>query len=264
MAKLQHVYLTAHGEWTLTPWLAEKAQIGIRATIHEDGNEPAKGAVFTIADDNGDIVQDIGSLAGTHGTLQKAWTARLGPVGSSENADGTFQVDLAEDFWAYLDSIKAWFVAGFRWTHIKIAGVTAAGLAPFGSGTYTFTTPLAGTAGGNVPLPPEVAVAVSLRAPITGRRGRGRMYLPGLVSGALTVDGTVNSSQASDMATKTKTFITNLEDVPGTEEYTPVVTVMSAGGSVGVRPSQVRVGSHFDVQRRRQHQAIEAFTTVTI
>ena len=48
------------------------------------------------------------------------------------------------------------------------------------------------------------------------------------------------------------------------EEYTPVVTVMSAGGSVGVRPSQVRVGSHFDVQRRRQHQAIEAFTTVTI
>ena len=48
MAKLQHVYLTAHGEWTLTPWLAEKAQIGIRATIHQDGNEPAKGAVLPV------------------------------------------------------------------------------------------------------------------------------------------------------------------------------------------------------------------------
>ena len=30
MADLGHIYVTAHGEFTATPWLGEKAQFGLR------------------------------------------------------------------------------------------------------------------------------------------------------------------------------------------------------------------------------------------
>lgn len=264
MANLAGVYVTAHGQWTLTPWLAERAQIGLRLTIHEAGADPALGEVFTVPTGNGDIVQDIGTYNGTNGTLQRAWKARLGAITSNENADDVWQADIAEDFRTFLLAVAPWQSSGFRWTHVKIAGQTATGAAPFGAGTYTFTAPVVGSAGVSTPLPPEVAVALSLRAPISGRRGRGRMYLPGLSLNQLAMDGTVKTDFAGAMNTAAKALFTALEDAPGTEGYGPIVTIMSAGSSVGVRPSQVRVGSHFDVQRRRQHQADESYTSLAL
>jgi hypothetical protein len=54
--------------------------------------------------------------------------------------------------------------------------------------------------------------------------------------------------------------VTNLEDAPGTEEYGPLVMVTSSGSSTGVRPAEIRVGNHWDAQRRRQHQVPEVYT----
>lgn len=264
MAALACVYLTAHGKWTFTPWLQERAQIGLRLTIHAAGEDPAKGAIFEVPTSNGDIVQDIGVHAGTNGTLQRAWSARLGPAGSTENADAAWQTDLAEDFRTYLVAIQSYFTTGFRWTHVKIAGQTATGSAPWGSGTYTFTAPVIGTAAFPTPVPPEVALAVSLRAPIAGRRGRGRMYLPAISSGQIANDGTVEAALRTAVNTATKAFIENLEDSPGAEDYGPIVSVMSAGSTHAVRPSEVRVGNHWDAQRRRQDQADEVYSTLAL
>lgn len=263
MTALQHIYLSAHGEWTTPNWLGEKAQIGLRLAIVAESGAPAKGAVFTLPE-SGDIVLDSGTTAGTHGTLSRTWTARRGPVGSSENCDAAFQVDLAEDFWTFLDSMKADIKDTFRWTHIKISGVTSAGNIPFPSATYQFTTPLAGTNSAGTNFPPEVAVAVSLRANVVGRAGRGRFYVPGLCTSVSASDGTVSSTARTNFASRMATLITNLEDAPGTEEYTPLVVIMSAGSLTGIRPAEIRVGSHFDSQRRRQHQVPETYTITSL
>lgn len=264
MTALQHVYVTAHGLFTDSAWSGETAQIGVRLAIAAEGAEPAKGSIFTIDATNGDVVADSGTQAGTHGTLTRTWTARLGDTGSLENADAAWQIDLAEDFWTFLTAIKNDIAAGFRFTHVKIAPILADGKYGAPAAMYQFTTAVVGNAGAEYPLPPEVAVAVSFRAPVLGRRGRGRFYIPGLRIGAVDASGSVSAGVRTALSNAAATLVTNLENAPGTEIMTPVLMVTSAGSASAVRPSMIRVGSHFDVQRRRQHQVPETYTQVTL
>jgi len=263
MSKLAHIYVTAHGEWTSSSWLGEKAQIGLRLPITQGDSEPAKGSIFTPIE-NGDVALDAGTQAGTNGTLNRTWTARLGPVGSVDNADATMQADLGDDMWTFLNTIKTQQHTSWKWTHVKIAPILADGTYGAPSAIYQFTTAVTGTVSAAC-LPPEVAVAISLRAAIIGRRGRGRVYIPGLtVNQVTTADGTVASGSAGSLRDAMATLVTNLENIPGTEAYGPTVAVMSAGSGTAVRPSQVRVGSHFDVQRRRQHQVAEVYYSANL
>lgn len=263
MASLHHIYLTAHGEWTTAPFASERAQIGIRLPIANEASLPEKGTTWTPIS-NGDVVLDAGTQAGTNGTLTRTWKARLGPVGSADNADAAMQADLGDDMWTFLNAVKASQHAGFRWTHVKIAPILADGKYAAPSAVYQFTTALVG-ANASSHVPPELALAVSFRAPIIGRRGRGRFYLPALNRNAIdTSNGTVNSTVAGSLRDATVTLVSNLENMPGTEEYTPLLSVMSAGSATAVRPSEVRIGNHWDVQRRRQDQAEETYTTGTL
>lgn len=263
MAELGHVYMTAHGEWTSAAWLGEKAQIGLRLPIVDDSAMPAVGSVFTPVS-NGDVVQDTGTFAGTNGTLTRTWTARRGPITSTDNMDAAAQADLADDFWAFLNAVKTYQHTSFKWTHVKIAPVLTDGKYGAPSALYQFTAPVVG-GNSNACLPPEVALAVTFRAPVIGRRGRGRFYLPALTSQAVvTGDGTVLGTTASGIVGMAVTLLSNIDNMPGTESYSTVVGVMSAGSATAVRPAQVRVGNHFDVQRRRQHQVIESYTTTAL
>lgn len=264
MSELQHVYLTAHGEFTAANWVGETAQMGVRLAFAEVGAEPAKGSTFTMQA-NGEAVGDSGTQAGTNGTLNKTWTARLGPTGSLENFDAAQQIDVAEDFRTLLNAVKVYQTSGFRWTHIKIAPISASGAYCQPSAIYQLTTPIAGTGSGSLlSLPPEVALALSFRANVIGRSGRGRMYLPALHSTIGDYDGTPIGSVRTTIAGWVQTFVGNLENAAGIDEQTPILAVTSAGKSTAVRPSQVRIGNHFDVQRRRQHQATETYTSVTL
>lgn len=261
MPALHHVYLTAHGEFTAAAWAGENAQIGLRVCVEDESSLPAKGTVFTPYAGHGDVVADSGTQAGTNGTLTRTWTARLGDIGSLENADAAWQADLCDDMWTFLNTIKAKQSGSFRWTHCKVAPILADGKYGAPAATYAFTAPLVGV-GAATCSPPELSIAVSLRAGILGRRGRGRMYIPVPSTATIvTNDGTVNPTDAGTWATALKTLVTNLEDSPGVEEWSPVVVVTSAGAATVVRPSQVRVGNHFDVQRRRQAQVPETYTS---
>lgn len=263
MAELQHVYVTAHGEHTSGHWVGEKAQIGVRLAITPVTAEPAKGTTFTLAL-NGDVDVDSGTYAGTNGTLNRTWTARLGILGSSDNADAAWQADLADDMWTFLNSVKAYMFVNFKWTHVKIAPILADGSYGAPAAIYQFTTPLAGTATGM--LPPEVACAITFRAPVVGRRGRGRFYLPALSNSGTMADnyGILPSAAATALVSAAGTLVTNLENSPGTPDYEATFAVMSAGSSTAVRPSQVRVGNHLDAQRRRQHQVAEGYTSADL
>lgn len=260
MPALQHIYVTAHGEFSGGHWVGETAQIGLRLPLGDISLRPDKGVTFTM-DLHGDVAPDAGTFAGINGTLSRTWTARLGPVGSTENADDAFQSDLADDVWTFLNSIKAYQFSAWRWTHVKIAPILADGSYGAPAAIYQFTTPLAGTAGQM--MPPEVALAVTFRAPIVGRRGRGRFYLPALSATGNVADnyGNTLNACATALVAATKTLVTNLQNPPGVKEYGPTLGVTSAGSSTAVRPAQVRVGNHLDAQRRRQHQVQETYVS---
>lgn len=259
MPALHHVYVTAHGEWTNTTWSGEFAQIGMRLAIENEGELPPKGGFFVPFSGHGDVGSTSGSTSGTHGTLAQAWTARLGAAGSSENADGAWQTDLAEDVWTFLNAAKFYQSDGFRWTHVRIAPLLADGKYGAPASVYTFTAPLVGSRSGSF-LPPEVALACSFRANVIGRKGRGRFYFPAISTQYCDANGLADSTMRTALLGYVQTLVTNLENAPGTEVMTPLLMVTSAGSANAVRPSESRIGSHWDVQRRRQAQVKETYT----
>lgn len=252
-----HVYVTAHGKYTSGPWLGETAQFGLRLCIATVASAPAKGEIFTPGE-NGDVVADQGSASGTHGTLTRTFSFRRGAVGNPENWDATFQCDIAEDVWTFLDAIKADTRSTFSWTHVKQSPVAATGRAIMNSSVYTYTTPIAGTATNM--LPPQCAVAISLRAPVIGRRGRGRIYLPALNTAYADPDAVLSTSRATNLRTYAKSLIDGLQNPGGTPYTIPIVSIMSADSATAVRPTQVRTGNRIDTIRSRREQVAESYT----
>lgn len=257
MAKLQHIYITAHGSFTSGVWVGESAQFGMRLALGETGAMPEKGAIFTL-EERGDVAIDQGTQAGPNGVLTRTWTARRGGTGSQENADAGFQIDLAEDMRTFLDAIKAYGHSGFKWSHIKMAPMDAAGHTVGTASIYTLSTPLAG--GGTNLLPPQLAMAVTIRANIVGRRGRGRIYLPALSTTVVDASGVIPAPVQTAVRAAMVSLINNFQNVPGTPDFIPLVVVMSAGQTTGVRPSQVRTGQRADTIRSRREQVPEVYT----
>ena len=260
MPALHHVYLTAHGTYTTAEWDGENAQMGLRMPFAPVVGAPDKGTTFTPAS-NGDIVPDSGMTAGTHGTLTRTWTARVGLVGSQENMNAAEQIDMFEDLWTYLNTIKTYQHNIWRWTEFRMAAVLEGGKYGAPASVYTLATPLTGV--GTVMESPQVAMCVSMRAPILGRRGRGRMYIPG-VGGSNLSNGTIASATRTGITAATKTLIDNLQAMSGWNTYLPIVSVMSGTSTTAVRPSQVRMGNHFDIQRRRIGQTPETYTDLAL
>ena len=261
MPALQHIYVTMHGSFNTGSWLGESAQIGVRLAIAETGAMPDKGTVFNLLT-HGDVTVDSGITAGTNGTLTRTWTARRGPTGSNENCDEGFQIDLAEDAYAFLNAIKAYQHSSFRWTHVKMAPIDATGATVGTSSLYTFTTPING--GGLALLPPQVAFGITARANILGRRGRGRIYLPAVAAAVVGSDGVVSTSAATNVRTAFKAFIDAMQNLPGTPDYVPLYVIMSPGLTSGVRPAEIRTGNRTDTIRSRREQVPEVYTTLAL
>lgn len=261
MTNLSHVYLTAHGSFSGGSWAGETAQIGLRLPFAPVIGAPDKGSVFTPVA-NGAIVTDAGTAAGTNGSLARTWSARIGPVGSDENVDANMQIDMCEDFRTFLNAIKAYTYTAFRWTHFKVAGVDTTGAVPINAAVYTLTTPLAGT--GSNALPPQVATAVSMRANLVGRRGRGRIYVPALAGGFLASDGTIGGAPSVTIRTAFKDLIDDLQELPGVTDYIPIVSIMSADSVDAVRPLEVRMGNRTDTIQSRRRQVAESYSITAL
>lgn len=262
MTNLKHVYMTAHGTYPTGAWVGESAQIGLRFSYQPVVTAPLKGDIY-VPQEGGDIAADFGSQAGTHGTLAKTWTARVGPVGSTENVDAGAQIDLAEDFWTFLNTAKSYQPSEFKWTHVKIAAVDTLGAIPRVASVYTFSTALAGASASGA-LPPQVAFALSTRANLVGRRGRGRIYLPALATNMLATDGTVNTTNATALRTAFKNLIDAVQNQPGYTQNMPVVFVGSHDSADVVRPVEIRTGNRLDTIQSRRRQVAESYTVTAL
>lgn len=256
---LQHVYCTAHGAYFSGPWVGESAQFGVRLTFHDD--RPDRGAIYT-PPIHGDVVRESGVLNGTNGILTKAWRARLGPTGSLTNCDDAMQVDFAEDLRTFVDAVKIYTANSFRWTHFKISPVGADGKAQANSSVYTLNTPVVGTA--TAMLPPQIAMAVSFRAPVLGRQGRGRLYLPAMSATIPDNGGTIQASVGTAVRAAAVTLLNNLDNPNGAPDWVPAFAITSAGADEAVRPTQVRTGNRFDTIRSRRQQVPETYTATDL
>lgn len=251
-----HLYVTAHGEF-LNAWAGEFAQMGMRIGVWPIGT--ASGPIRPL--------HDLGAPTETYNTysttnfdvIQQFNQDTPGvPISFSEFCD-----DLAEDFRTFLNTVKSYQSTGFRWTHLKMSPVElGTGKMRVPGSIYTLKSPLAG--GVTAMLPPEVSVALSTRAAIVGRRGRGRMYLPGLSTGVSGNDGKVPVGTRNTLAAALKQLVVDINDQPGLDTMDIRSIICSGNSTSAVIPTEVRVGDHLDAQRRRQHQVDETYTTLSL
>lgn len=237
-------------------WLGEVAQCSWRMAYVPVPLVPGKGQQFTPQPANMSAQM---SDTGANATWRWAdsWRAEWGA--DSWGHDQNLEVGTA--LTTYWTAVKAYVapyysLAGFKTSLIKPDGKFA-----YGSSAYELIAPVPGAA--SSAAPPELSVCTTLRAPVLGRRGRGRWYLPGFTTPQATVDeGKVKSTFRQSMVTAGKALVVALEAVgdPYTD-FQPLVAVGSATSATMYRPAQIRCGDHYDVQRRRQHQVPENYTT---
>jgi len=108
---------------------------------------------------------------------------------------------------------------------------------------------------GGTPLPPNCAFLVRKRTSLSGRRGRGRMYLPGVPEGLVDPAGNITGSAVTDLQNGLDNWWDELTGVPpGTSAYPPVVLHRSEGAGVEPAPTPIlsfQAESKIATQRRR-------------
>ena len=114
-------------------------------------------------------------------------------------------------------------------------------------------------------MPTEVSCAVSWKTPQVGRRGRGRIFLPGLTQTATDSNGFLTSTFVSNAVSRGVTLVTDLtvESVTPTVTHVKPIVTGAPWTRYGVITS-VNVGTVADSQRRRRRQLVESRTSVPV
>lgn len=262
MTAMQHLYLTAQGSYVTGPYVGEAAQVGFRFAFAPVASSPVMGETFEMQE-NGDAVPDFGTQAGSTGTLTKTWTARLGAPGSLENWGGVEQAAAGDLVHALVTALQPLQNVNFKWESVKQAPISTLGKTIGTASTFTFTTPVAG--GSTAALPAQSALAISSRANIVGRSGRGRFYVPALTTQLLDSTGEVDSVKATNALTATKTFIDGMQGIiGGLSVQRSIYSITSAGKATAVRPVELRIGHLVDTIRSRRAQVEEEYATLAL
>lgn len=104
-------------------------------------------------------------------------------------------------------------------------------------------------------LPPNSAVLIRKQTGLAGRRGRGRMYVPGVLEGSVDNVGLLTSTYRGSLQTAYDLWLTGLEEgVSSILPMPPVVLHRSEGAGVEPAPTPVTsltVETKIATQRRR-------------
>lgn len=102
------------------------------------------------------------------------------------------------------------------------------------------------------PLPQNCAALVRKRTDMAGRRGRGRMYLPGIQEASVSPTGIISGALLAQLQPAADDFLAGLEAIVGVEGM--VVLHRSEGAGVEPAPTPVvslQVDERIATQRRR-------------
>jgi hypothetical protein len=255
MAGWGHLYVTAHGHYPSGRWAGETAQVGFRFSTWSNLNE--NGPLVTLPD-HGAVSLQTGDRDINGYTVTK--TFGLPSLAITPGQDDDVLDDLVVDFATFLAQLNAYQAMPFQWDSFKVAPVEL-GTGKYLAGASIWTRNSPQIPSNSNALPPECAIAVSFRAPIVGRRGRGRMYIPALNVTAIKADGLVSANALNALSAGGQTLVTSLANMPGIDLQNSGLVIGSGASRIMVKPSECRVGDHVDAQRRRQHQAEELYTT---
>lgn len=106
-------------------------------------------------------------------------------------------------------------------------------------------------------LPPQVALAVTLRTALATRAGRGRIYLP-----PFAVSQVVNSRMNATNKGTTLTAVKGMFDTLISDGHTPVLYGRTAHTVTPI--TTLALGDVFDTQRRRRDAYAETFTSTAV
>lgn len=182
----------------------------------------------------------VSGVAGSADTVLTAWIAAIGilfnhdpGLGNTVKSHISDQVGVDDATVAELDDVTGKQVT-------KVMGAAT------NTGTNT-----------DEPLPPQVAVAVSLRTNLATKEGRGRFYLPPLATGA-DLGGEIIVAAQDAILAGAQAALTSL----GTAGF-PVV-VYHRDLQTGTPVNRIDVGSVFDTQRRRRNKLVETRVSATL
>jgi hypothetical protein len=153
----------------------------------------------------------------------------------------------------FMDEYRAVMSDTYTFTGIRVAVLNSTTVFDLPLGT-----PLVGLDSSG-PLPPQLAVCVSLKTAVNTRRGRGRFYLPGLCKGGInSTNGRIGTGTMSTIVDAVANYQTALNALG------VGLGVNSRADSV-VRPvTSARIGNVLDTIRRRRDHLVEVYEAVSV
>lgn len=176
---------------------------------------------------------------------------------------GSALTSISDAIKAYHQDAGAKIAAAAKLVFVKVAKIELDGKYPADyNSSETVFAPVSG-GGGNVAVPNQVALCVSLTTGITrGPAHRGRFYLPLPTAGVNPADGLITSADATSVAQSTKAMLEAVSDWPLIDlPGSPNVVVMSRkdGAPRTRQVTGVDVGRVLDTQRRRRRSLPETY-----
>lgn len=172
----------------------------------------------------------------TDSATATALALTIGGTLNSADASGAMRVTAAN----LLDDFSVWI-------GVRVYVYVTPGPKSTAIGEYVLPTPRVG--GKVISKPNQVALCMTLRTALAGRRHRGRMYLPATGVDIDTQDGQVSQANLNTVLTSWVTAFSDINDSDAGR-----IVVVSTQGSAATPVSSLTIDSKLDIQRRRANR----------
>lgn len=267
MANEKHLYVTASGTYVATGMTTETWQVGVRYYAAPGGTPDPVGTLSNAWD----VVPLNTARTETNWDISGNWTVE----GGANDLDvGDWLNDqLCPAFVTWLNDLGVVSNAA-NLTEVKVYPIGTDGKAipapPFADGTpitATFKGTLPGGSSSSPLLPLQISAVASHRTAQTGRRGRGRMFIPALTTAAMGSGATngqfLGTAVSSMLAAQVALLESTQLDVPGAGFWC-LPAIIGNPWTQYALINQVRVGNIPDTQRRRRRALLETFSSTTV
>lgn len=268
MANETSFYLVAQGAYVSTEaWLAaESWQTGIRLCVQAGTSFDDLGTF----PDNIAIQPTTVNRDETDWTITSNWLANVPFPPTNNWSPDDYLNDVAGPAYAAWMAATDCFASYPRLTDLALYPIGPTGKVipapPYAAGSpcrLTWKTPVPGYGTGMTP--PQLTTAASYRTAQTGRRGRGRGFLPPLAPNAI-VQGKLSAAAQPVILANQVTLLEALgvtTGVPGSQvTIRPCVTGKPFVNYAVV--NSIRLGNVIDTQRRRRRSAIETYASTSL
>lgn len=175
---------------------------------------------------------------------------------------------IENDLGTWWQGMAEYFPTAVRWQGFKFNAVDVNGRYVNQTTTYRRDIAAVLTGTGGSMLPPQVAVAVTLRtAAARGLASLGRVYLPPFSATTLDAGGRLNTAACDLTAQRFANLLTNLGNWPNVDnlnDYGNVCVMSKVRTAATRRVNRVDVGDLFDTMRSRRKSLREHRSPVSI